>query len=61
MDKIKGIGKFLVGFVCVWFTLMFIISKFTHIGRVLGITILVISFLAGITSVFYKDDEEINS
>lgn len=61
MEGIKGIGRFLIGFVSVWLLLMFLASKFTEIGRGLGITILVVSLLAGVTSAFYKDEEDGNS
>lgn len=61
MEGIKGIGRFLIGFVSVWLLLMFLASKFTEIGRGLGITILVVSLLAGVTSAFYKDGEDGNS
>ncbi len=61
MEGIKGIGRFLIGFVSVWLLLMFFASKFTEIGRGLGITILVVSLLAGVTSAFYKDGEDGNS
>ncbi len=61
MEGIKGIGRFLIGFVIVWLLLMFLASKFTEIGRGLGIAILVVSLLAGVTSAFYKDGEDGNS
>ena len=58
MEGIRGIGRFLVGFVCVWLFLMFLVSRFTDIGKDLGIVILVASVLAGVTSAYYKDGED---
>lgn len=60
MKLLKGIFKFIIGFGCTAFFLVWILRKFMDITDLVGIIIFVFSILVGISSAISKEEDEKN-
>lgn len=58
MNLLKGLFRFIIGFGCTAFFLYWILAKFIEINDFIGILILILSILVGVSSAFSKDDDK---